>query len=100
MPWGALRTPDQDGIENVLTTLAKPESFLFSWVDGDHAVVVRIVEASHQQAVARFRAMSTTERRKAIVGRVEDREIDHLERIGEWLERLLPRFGFAGRSHA
>ena len=60
MPWGALRTPDQDGIENVLTTLAKPESFLFSWTDGDHAVVVRIVEASHQRAVARFQAMSTT----------------------------------------
>ncbi len=92
--------PDQDGIENVLTTLTKPESFLFSWIDGDHAVVVRIVEASHQRAVARFQAMSTTERRKATVSRLEGNDVDHLERIGEWLERLLPRFGFAGRSHA
>lgn len=92
--------PDQGGIENVLTTLTKPESFLFSWMDGDHAVVVRIIEASHQRAVARFQAMSTTERRKATVSRLEGREVDHLERMGEWLERLLPRFGFAGRSHA
>jgi hypothetical protein len=84
----------------VLTTLAKPESFLFSWMDGDHAVVVRIVEASHQQAVARFRAMSTTERRKATVSRVEGHDVDHLERIVEWFERFLPRFGLAGRSHA
>jgi hypothetical protein len=100
VPWGALRTPDQDGIENVLTTLAKPESFLFSWTDGDHAVVVRIVEASHQRAVARFQAMSTTERRKAIVSRVEGHDVDHLERFAEWFERFLPRLGFAGRSHA
>lgn len=91
---------DRDGIENVLTTLAKPESFLFSWMDGDHAVVVRIVEASHQRAVARFQAMSTTERRKATVSRLEGQDVDHLERIGDWLERFLPRFGFAGRSHA
>ncbi|SCM78122.1 hypothetical protein KL86PLE_60444 [uncultured Pleomorphomonas sp.] len=92
--------PDQDGIENVLTPLAKPESFLFSWMDGDHAVVVRIVEASHQRAVARFRTMSTTERRRATVSRLEGRDVDHLERIGGWLERFLPRFGSAGRSHA
>lgn len=92
--------PDQGGIENVLTTLTKPESFLFSWMDGDHAVVVRIVEASHQRAVARFQAMSTTERRKATVSRLEGSDVDQLERIGEWFERLLPRFGLAGRSHA
>lgn len=84
----------------MLTTLTKPESFLFSWMDGDHAVVVRIIEASHQRAVARFQAMSTTERRRAIISRLEEREVDHLERIGDWLERFLPLFGFAGRSHA
>ncbi len=84
----------------MLTPLAKPESFLFSWMDGDHAVVIRIVEASHQRAVARFRAMSTTERRKATVGRIEGHEVDHFERIAGWFERFLPRFGLAGRSHA
>ncbi len=84
----------------MLTSLAKPESFLFSWMDGDHAVVVRIVEASHQRAVARFKAMSTTERRKATVSRIEGHDVDQLERVAEWFERFLPRFGLAGRSHA
>ena len=37
--------------------LAKPEPFLFSWMDGDHVVVVRVVEVSHPRALARFRAM-------------------------------------------
>lgn len=92
--------PDQDGIENVLTTLTKPESFLFSWIDGDHAVVVRIIESSHQRAVAHFQSMSTTERRRATVSRLEERDVDCFELIGEWFERFLPRFGLAGRSHA
>ncbi|WP_370676458.1 hypothetical protein [Pleomorphomonas sp. PLEO] len=63
-------------------------------------MVVRIVEISHPRAVARFRAMSTTERRRATVSRSEGRDVDQLERVGEWFERFLPRFGFAGRSHA
>lgn len=84
----------------MLTTLAKPEPFLFSWVDGDQAVVVRVVEASHQRAVARFRAMTTTERRKATLARVTGRDVDHLVRLTSWFERFLPRFGAAGRSRA
>jgi len=84
----------------VLTTLAKPEPFLFSWVDGDQAVVVRVVEASHQRAVARFRSMTTTERRKATVTRVAGRDVDHVVRLTSWFERFLPRFGSAGRNQA
>jgi hypothetical protein len=84
----------------VLTTLAKPEPFLFSWVDGDQAVVVRVVEASHDMAVARFRAMTTTERRKATLARVAGRDVDHVVRLTDWVERFLPRFGLASRSHA
>lgn len=84
----------------MLTTLAKPEPFLFSWADGDQVVVVRVVEASHAHAVARFRAMSTTERRKATVTRLAGRDTDHMNSLSSWLERMLPRVGLAGRSHA
>ncbi|WP_169507158.1 hypothetical protein [Pleomorphomonas koreensis] len=83
----------------MLTMLAKPEPFLFSWMDGDHVVVVRVVEVSHQRALARFRAMSTTERRKATVTRREG-DVDHLDRLTGWFERQLPRVGFPRRSHA
>lgn len=84
----------------MLTNLAKPEPFLFSCIDGDRVLVVRVVEASHSAAVRRFQAMTRGERRRAAVSRLSGRDRDHVVTLTSWFERFLPRFGRSGRSQA
>lgn len=75
----------------MLTTLAKPEPYLFSVDDGEHVLVVRVVETSHRAALERFRAMDRGERRRAAVTRIADRR-DSLGSLSEWFDRVLPAF--------
>jgi hypothetical protein len=87
-------------MSEVLTTLAKPEPFLFSFVDGEDVLVVRVVESSHQAAVERFKTMGRAERRRAAVTRLAGRDRDHVVSFTTWFERFLPRFGRSHRSEA
>lgn len=72
----------------MLIQFARPEPYLFTCPDGDHLLVVRVIEASHQAAVSRFRAMSREERRRAAVNHISGP--DHTARLASWLGRRLP----------
>jgi hypothetical protein len=87
-------------MSKVLTTLAKPEPYLFSFVDGESVLVVRVIESSHAAAVERFRAMGKAERRRSAVTRLAGRDRDHVVSFAGWFERFLPRFGRSRKSEA
>lgn len=84
----------------MLITLAKPEPFLFSAIDGESILVVRVVETSREAAVERFRAMGRAERRRAAVTRLAGRDRDHVVSFASWFERFLPRFSHSGKTEA
>lgn len=78
------------------TSFAKPEPYLFSCVDGDQVLVVRVLEMSPNAAVSRFNALTSVERRRLAVSR-QARGGVQFERLRGWVGRILPRFTGLGQ---
>jgi hypothetical protein len=82
------------------TSFAKPEPYLFSCVDGDQVLVVRVLEMTPNAAVSRFNALTSVERRRLAVSRQVRSEADSLATLRGWVGRLLPRIARAGQKRA
>ncbi|WP_237153408.1 hypothetical protein [Oryzibacter oryziterrae] len=82
------------------TSFAKPEPYLFSCVDGDQVLVVRVLEMSPSAAVSRFNALTSVERRSLAVSRQARSRGVQFERLRGWVGRVLPRITGIGQHRA
>jgi len=85
---------------NLPNPFDKDEAFLFSCVEGDQLMVVRVLARGHDAAVTRFRSMNAAERRHYAVSRLARRDRDHFIALTSWFERFLPRAGRRNRVSA
>lgn len=73
-----------------MTELGEPETFLIAYEDCGSRFAVAVKGRDMATARNAFAGMSRIERRARIVGRLSERDVDHVAGVFAWLSALFP----------